>query len=251
MMSKFDMTDLGRMRYFLGVEILQNAHGIFICQRKYAQEVLSRFGMKDCNTVKNPIVPGTKLSSNDAGTKVDATLFKQVVGSLMYLTATQLDLMYGVSLISRFMANPTKTHLFAAKRILRYLKGTTEFGIFYKKGENTKIVAYTDNDFAGDIENRKNTSGFVFSLGAGAVSWSSKKQPMVTLSTTEAEYIAVASCACQCIWIKRILETFGFKEQKNILVLCDINSAIQLYENPVFHGRKHQDELLQHSESIG
>ena len=175
MMTEFDMSDLGRMRYFLGLEILQNTHGIFVCQRKYVHDVLSRFGMKDCNAVKNPIVPGTKLSRNDAGPKVDATLFKQVVGSLMYLTTTRPDLMYGVSLISRFMTNPTENHWLAAKRILRYLKGIVEFGIYYKKGENTGIVGYTDSDFAGDIDDRKSTSGFVFFLGSGPVSWSSKK----------------------------------------------------------------------------
>ncbi|XP_047181334.1 secreted RxLR effector protein 161-like [Vigna umbellata] len=175
MMLEFDMTNLGKMRYFLGVEILQNTHGIFMCQRKYAQEVLSRFGMLNCNAVKNLIVPGTKLSRNDAVAKVDATLFKQVVGSLMYLTATRPDLMFVVSLISRFMANPTKTHWSAAKQILRYLKGTTEFGILYKKGEKLTLVAYTDSDFAGDINDRKSTSGFVFMLGTGAISWSSKK----------------------------------------------------------------------------
>ena len=116
-------------------------------------------------------MPGTKLSINDARTKVDATQFKQVVGSLMYLTATRPDLTYEVSLISRsrFMANPTKTHWFAAKRILRYLKGTTELGIYCKKEESTNVVAYTDNDFAGDIDDRKSTSGFVFFLGNEAV----------------------------------------------------------------------------------
>ena len=196
----------------------------------------------ECNAVKNPIVPGTKLSKMDTETKANATLFKQAVGSLMYLTATRPDLMYAVSLISRFMANPSETHWNAIKRILRYLKGTTELGIFYKKGEDIKLVAYTDSDYAGDIDDRKSTSGFVFSLGTGAVSWSSKKQPIVTLSTTESEYIAATSCACQCIWIMRILETIGFKEQKLILILCDSNSAIKLSENPVFHGKsKHID----------
>ena len=110
MMLEFDMSNLGRMRYFLGIEILQNSHGIFMCQRKYARDVLTRFGMQDCNAVKNPIVPGTKLSKNEAGNKVNATQFKLVVGSLMYLTAIMPDLMYGVNLISRFMANPTETH---------------------------------------------------------------------------------------------------------------------------------------------
>ena len=198
--------------------------------------------MKDCNAVKNPIVPGTKLSKNDARSRVDATLFKQVVGSLMYLNTTRPDLMYGVSLISRFMTNPTENHWLAGKRILRYLKGTIEFGIYYKKGESIIIVSYIDSDFAGDIDDRKSTSRFVFLLGSGAVSWSSKKQPVVILSTTKVEYIAVASYACQSIWIKRIMKTLGFKNQNKILVLCDSNSAIQLSKNPVFHGRsKHID----------
>jgi len=135
------------------------------------------------------------LSKDDAGTKIDATMFKQVVGNFMYLTVTRPDLMYGVSLISRFMYNPTESHWFAAKRILRYLKGTTELGIYYKKGGDANIVAYTDSDFAGDLDDRRSTSRYVFLLGSGAVSWSSKKQAVVSLSTTEAEYIVAASCA--------------------------------------------------------
>jgi len=243
MMAEFDMSDLGKMKYFLGVEVIQTSNGIFICQRKYAHEVLSRFGMENCNAVKNPIVLGTKLSKDDTGTKVDATLFKQVVGSLMYLTTTRPDLMYGVSLISRFMSSPTESHWFTAKRILRYLKGTTELGIYYKKEGNTKVMAYTDSDFAGDIGDRRSTSGYVFLLSSGAISWSSKKQPVVSLSTTEAEYIAAASCACQCIWIfKRMLEKLGFNEETETLILCDNNSTIQLSKNPVLHGRsKHID----------
>ena len=140
------------------------------------------------------------------------------------------------------MCSPTESHWFAAKRILRYLKGTTELGIYYKKGENAKIVAYSDSDFARDIDDRRSTSGFVFLFGSGAVSWSSKKQPVVTLSTIEAEYIVVASCVCQCIWVQRVLEKLSLEEQKNTLILCDKNSTIQLSKNPVFHGRsKHID----------
>ena len=242
MMLEFDMTDLGRMRYFLGIEVIQSLDGIFVCQRKYAHEILGRFGMDKSNPVKNPIVPGTKLSKDEAGTKVDETLFKQVVGSLMYLTATRPDLMYGVSLISRFMSCPTESHWLAAKRILRYLKGTTELGIFYKKNGCTNLVAYTDSDFAGDLDDRRSTSGFAFLLGSGAVSWSSKKQPIVTLSTTEAEYIAAAFCASQCIWLRRVLEKLGHKEENSTLIQCDNNSTIQLSKNSVFHGRsKHID----------
>jgi len=242
MMLVFYMTNLEKMRYFLGIEVLQNTNGIFVCQQKYAQEVLIRFNMVECNPVKNPIVPGMKLSRTDTRPKADATLYKQAVGSLMYLTATRPDLMYVVSLISRFMENPSESHWNAVKRILRYIKGTIELGMLYKRGEDITLVAYTDSDYAGDVDDRKSTSGFVFSLGTGAVSWSSKKQPIVTLSTTEPEYIVAASCACQCIWIMRILETIGFKGQKHILILCDSNSAIKLSENSIFHGRsKHID----------
>jgi len=166
MMLEFDMSDLGKMKYFLGIEVLQNPEGIYICQRRYAQEILKRFGMDRCNPVKNPIVPGCKLSKDEEGTKVDASVFKQVVGSLMYLTATRPDLMYGVSLISRFMSCPTEQHWLAAKRLLRYLMGTMNLGIFYKKGGCKQLIAYSDSDFAGDIDDRKSTIGCVFIISS-------------------------------------------------------------------------------------
>lgn len=177
-------------------------------KRRYASEILVRFRMENSNAVKNPIIPGMKLSKDEAGTKVDSTMFKQVVGSLMYLTATRPDLMYGVSLISRFMSCPRETLWLAAKQILRYLRGTTELGIFYKKGGSTDLVAYTDSNFASDLDDQRSTVGFVFFLGSGAVSWS-KKHPVVALSTTEAEYIAAVFYACQCVWARRVLEKLG------------------------------------------
>lgn len=115
----------------------------------------------------------------------------------MYLTATRPDMMFVVNLLSRYMERPTELHLQAAKRALRYLKGTLDFGLFYKKEGNEKLIGYTDSDYAGDQDDRKSTSGYVFMMSSGAVSWSSKKQPVVTLSTTEAKFIAAASSACQ------------------------------------------------------
>jgi hypothetical protein len=139
MMTEFDMTDLGRMIFFLGIEVLQRTDGIFISQRKYAQELLQRFKMNQCNSVHNPAVPGFKLTKDEEGITVDSTFYKQIVGSFMYLTATRPDLMFIVSLISRYMERPTKSHLQAAKRVLRYVKGTTSFGIFYKKGGSAEF----------------------------------------------------------------------------------------------------------------
>ncbi|CAL9003639.1 unnamed protein product [Prunus brigantina] len=242
MMLEFDMTDLGNMRYFLGIEVIQKPNGIFMCQRKYAQEVLDRFNMGQCNSVHNPMVPGFKLTRDEGGAKVDNTLYKQMVGSLMYLTATRPDLMYTVSLIRRYMEHPTETHLLAAKRILRYVKGTIDFGVFYKKGGDGELIGYTDSDYAGDQDDRKSTSGYVFMMNSGAVSWSSKKQPVVTLSTTEAEFIAAASSTGQVVWLRRILSCLNLRQIGPTVVYCDNVSTIKLSKNPVMHGRsKHID----------
>ena len=160
------MSDLGKMKYFLGVEVVQNSDGIFICQRKYAKKVLERFGMEMSNPVKNPIVPGCKLSKHEgSAVNVDATEYKKLVGSLLYLTTTRPDLMYVVGLISRYMEKPTELHLQAGKRILRLLKGTMELGIGYRKGGDGSLIAFADSDYAGDIDDRKSTSGYVFMLG--------------------------------------------------------------------------------------
>jgi hypothetical protein len=236
------MTDLGKMRYFLGIEVLQKEGGIFISQQKYANEVLERFSMGQCNSVKNPIVPGFKLTKDEGGVQVDSTLYKQMVGSLMYLTATRPDLMFVVSLISRYMEHPTESHLLAAKRILRYVKGTTKFGMFYRKGGDTEFCGYTDSDYAGDQDDRKSTSSYVFMMNSSAISWSSKKQPVVTLSTTEAEFIVAASGACQVVWLRRILKSLTHVLSGPTVVYCDNISAIRLSKNPVMHGRsKHID----------
>lgn len=144
-------------------------------KKKYAAEVLNRFGMSECNAVENPIVLGHKFLKDERGTKVNETHFKQIIGSLMYLTVTRPDLTFIVSLISRFMANPTEMHLQAAKRALRYVKGTIDYGIFYRRNENERLMPFTDSDYAGDPEDRKSTSCYVFMMSNGVVTWSSKK----------------------------------------------------------------------------
>ncbi|KAA3465200.1 Retrovirus-related Pol polyprotein from transposon TNT 1-94 [Gossypium australe] len=183
MKNEFDMTDLGRMRYFLG-----------------------------------SISPGFKLSKGEDGVKVDKTYYKQVVGSLMYLNATRPNMMFVVSLASRYMVNPTKQHLQVVKRALRYLKGTTKFGIFYKKGGEDELVAYTDSNYAGDIENRMSTYTYVFLLSSRVISWSSKKQPVVSLSTTKAEFIGATLCACQAVWLQRVLAKLDKNHEKLITI---------------------------------
>jgi hypothetical protein len=241
--KNFVMTDLEKMRYFLGVEVTQNDKRIFISQQKYAREILSRFDMKQCNIVCNPIVVGNKLSKDESGKKVDATNFKQMVGCLMHLLATRPELAYVVCLIARYMENPTEIHFATTKRILRYLKGSLQYGILYKKGElNCELEGWSDSDYAGDLDDRKSTSGYVYKLGSGAISWSSKKQAIVILSTTEAEFVTASSCACQGIWLRRILNHLCQTQKSCTKIYCDNSSSIKLSKNPIIHGRcKHID----------
>jgi hypothetical protein len=244
MMKHFSMTDLGKMKFFLGIEVIQTANGIFIHQMKYATDILIKFGMENCNKVSSPIVPGCKLVKNENGKASDSTNYKQLVGSLMYLLATRPDLAFSVCLVARFMERPTEMHVAGVKRILRYLKGTIDHGILYKKSVNDELQlkGWTDSDYAGDLDDRKSTSGYVFKLGSGVISWSSKKQPIVTLSTTEAEFVAAASCACQGIWLRNILEHVKICQRKCTLIYCDNSSSIKLSKNPIMHGRcKHID----------
>lgn len=175
MKLEFAMSDLGKMKYFLGVEVIQDQEGIFINQKKYASEVLKRFGMEHCNSVRNPTVQGCKLTKEGVGPEVDATLYKQMVGSLRYLTATRPDLIYSVNLVSRYMEKPKEQHLLAVKRILRYVQGTMEHGIQYQFNNKDELMGFVDSDYAGDEDDRKSTSGYVFLNGGGAISWASKE----------------------------------------------------------------------------
>lgn len=160
---------------------MQSSNRIFISQKKSALEVLKRLKMKDCNSVATPTEVGLKLTRNGSGKKVNDTLYKQIVESLMYLTTMRPHIMFVMSMISRYMEKPTEDHLLVAKRIFHYLKGTADFGIFYRKVGNPSLCGFTDSDYAGDVENRKSTSDFVFMIGSEAISWLEKKQQIVTL----------------------------------------------------------------------
>ena len=242
MAKEFEMTDIGLMSYYLGIEVKQEDKGIFITQEGYAKEVLKKFKMDDSNPVSTPIECGVKLSKHDEGGKVDPTLFKSLVGSLRYLTCTRPDILYAVGIVSRFMEAPTTTHFKTAKRILRYIKGTTNYGLFYSSSNNYEIVGYSDSDWSGDLDDRKSTTGFVFFMGNTAFTWMSKKQPIVTLSTCEAEYVAATSCVCHAIWLRKLLKDLNVPQGEPTVIRIDSKSAIALAKNPVFHERsKHID----------
>jgi hypothetical protein len=155
--------------------------------------------MINCSLVSTPVAVGTKLSREQNEMDFDSTIFKKLVGSLMYLTMTRPDIMYGVSLISRFMDTPNNSHWQA--RLLRYIAGTMNHGILYSTSNNLQLVGYTYSDFAGTIDERKSTSGYAFHLGTRIVAGASKKRPIVTISSTEAEYVVGTSTSCQAVWM--------------------------------------------------
>ena len=165
MTQEFEMTDLGLMKYFLGLEVRQEETGIFISQEKYAKDILKRFKMESCNPISTPMEPGAKLSKFDGGERVEANKFRSLVGSLRYLTCTRPDLSLSVGIVSRFMEEPVVAHWKALKRILRYVQGTVSLGMFYSKAEEYKLTGYSDSDWCGDIDDRKSTSGYVFFMG--------------------------------------------------------------------------------------
>jgi hypothetical protein len=244
MKKMFSMSDLGLLNYYLGIEVSQTPEGITLCQAGYATKLLERSGMKGCSTVQIPMEARLHLSKTGKGSSVDATQYRSIVGSLWYLIHTRPDITFAVGIVSRFMENPKSEHLAAMKHILRYVSGTVNLGLSYhrKKGGNLRLIGYSDSDLAGDVDDRKSTSGVLFYLGSSPVSWFTQKQKSVAISTCEAEYMAETSASCKGIWLGRLLSELLDVEFEPVTLNMDNQSAIALCKNPVFHERsKHID----------
>ncbi|KAD0241433.1 hypothetical protein E3N88_44569 [Mikania micrantha] len=225
MTKHFEMSAMGELQFFLGLQIKQSPDGIFIHQSKYTKELLKKFDLHNCKQCSNPMSSTTQLDADLKGKSVDETLYRCMIGSLMYLTASRPDIMFATCVCARFQAAPKESHLIAVKRIFRYLQGTQSLGIWYSTGHSCKLIAFSDSDYAGCKLTRKSTSGGCQFLGNCLVSWQSKKQTSVATSTAEAEYIAAASCTSQILWLQTQLLDYGIKESKTPL-LMDSASAL-------------------------
>ncbi|KAG8479167.1 hypothetical protein CXB51_029021 [Gossypium anomalum] len=235
MMDMFEMSDLGLMTYFLGMEVRQIEGKIFLGQRTFALKVLSKFSMKNCKPTSTPIAVGMKLSSQGDHEPVNESTYRSLVGCLLYLTATRPDILFTVSMLSRFMHCCNVQHFQAAKRVLRYIKGTLNYGVLFNKAETLKLKSYTDSDWAGSSDDMKSTSGYAFTLGSTMFCWSSRKQSMVAQSTAEAEYAAAANAVNQAIWLRKILADLNLHQREATEIFCDNKSAVAIAKNPVFH----------------
>ena len=245
MQSEFEMSMMGELKYFLGLQIKQTQEGIFINQSKYCKELIKRFGMDSAKHMSTPMSTNCYLDKDESGQSIDIKQYRGMIGSLLYLSASRPDIMFSVCMCARFQSNPKQSHLSAVKRIMRYLLGTINLGLWYPKNSTCNLIGYSDSDFAGSKTDRKSTSGTCQFIGSALVSWHSKKQNSVALSTAEAEYISAGSCCAQILWMKQQLSDYGILLDR-IPIRCDNTSAINLSKNPVQHSRTKHIEIRHH-----
>jgi hypothetical protein len=235
MQNEFEMSLLGELSFFLGLQIRQSNQGIFISQTKYIIEMLKMFAMEDCKPVITLMQTSCKLRKDDDSKSTSQRQYRSMIGSLLYVTASRPYVMRAVGQVARFQATPKESHVLAVKRIFKYLKGTEELALWYPKGKDLSLIAYTDANWAGCIDDQRSTNGEEFYLGECLVSWLSNKQSLVSLSTAEAEYIAVASCCIQVLWMKQTLIDIQVEYDDPIPIYFDNTSAISISKNPMMH----------------
>eukprot|EP00253_Pinus_taeda_P031422 PITA_31422 len=246
MQKEFEMSLLGELTYFLGLQIQQNEGGIFLSQNKYLKQILKKYGMEDAKPVCTPMVTGCSLSTNDESPIVHQPTYRSMIGSLLYLTGTRPDIMHAVGIVGRFQENPKETHLQAVKIIFKYLQGTKNYGLWYPRDTDLTLHAYTEADSAGSVDDKKSISGGAFFMGSRLVSWFSKKQSSIALSTVELEYVAAASCCTQLLWMMQTLQDFQITCTPPISLLCDNTSAINISKNPVMHSKNKHIPIKYH-----
>uniref|UniRef100_A0A2N9ESX3 CCHC-type domain-containing protein n=1 Tax=Fagus sylvatica TaxID=28930 RepID=A0A2N9ESX3_FAGSY len=224
--QQFEMKDLGHLSYFLGLEVSSDSTGYYLSQAKYASDLLSRAGLTDTKVVSTPLEMNARLTPLDGTPLNDATLYRQLVGSLVYLTLTCPDIAHAVHLVSQFLSAPHSTHYAAVIHILRYIKGTMFHGLHFSAHSTLDLCAYSDADWVRDPTDRCSTTGFCFFLGDSLISWRSKKQHIVSRSSTEAEYHALADTTSKLLALRWLLEDMGLTHSSPTVIHCDNHSAI-------------------------
>ncbi|GFZ15868.1 hypothetical protein Acr_25g0002770 [Actinidia rufa] len=240
---EFEMKDLGPLRYFLGIEVASSPKGYLLSQTKYITHILHHANLMDDKTVDTPLEIHAKFSATDGVLLEDPTLYRELVGCLVYLTVTRPDISYAVHIISQYVSAPRSTHWAALLRIMRYVCGTVYQSLLLSSTLSLILRAYADADWAGDISDRKSTSGFCVFLCDSLVSWKSKKQSVVPRSTAEAEYRAMAHATSEIVWLRWLLSDMGVTYSSPTLLYCDNKSAIQIAHNSVFHERTKHIEI--------
>ena len=244
--SAFAVKDMGPLQYFLGIDVKRNKDGFFLSQSQYVVDLLERAGLSNCKPADTPADTKPKVSSDDGKLLDDGSSYRSLAGALQYLTITRPDIAYAVQQVCLHMHAPRDCHLAMIKRILRYVKGTTAFGIQLHASSTPTITAYTDTDGAGCPDTRRSTSGFCVFFGDALISWSSKRQPTVSRSSTEAEYRGIANVVAECTWLRHLLGELYIDVPKATIAYCDNVSSVYMSKNPVHHRRTKHIELDVH-----
>jgi hypothetical protein len=245
MSREFEMSMMGKLQFFLGLQIKQSKEGTFVHQAKYTKDIVRKFKMEDSKAMAMPMSTTTALDADEEGEHVDQKEYRSMIGSLLYLTATRPDIQFSVCLCAHFQASPRTSHWQAVKRIFRYLRHTPDFGLWYSASSSLALHGFSDADFAGCRLDRKSTSGTCLFLGSSLVSWSFRKQSSVSQSTTEAEYFVVASYCSQLLWITYTMSDFC-EEYTHVPLECDSTSVISVAKNPVLHSKTKHIEVRYH-----
>ena len=244
---EYSMKDLGEIKQFLGIEINKKVNNIFISQCQFIEKLLKKFNFDVCKSVDTPVDLSQKLFiAHDKDELFDVDVYQSAVGALLYLsTRTRPDLCYAVSNVARFCTKPTKVHWQAIKRIFRYLRGTSNLGILYSN-EYTGCFGYSDADWAGDLNDRKSTSGYCFYMNNAVISWKSNKQTCVALSTAEAEYVALSAATQEAIWLQKLFKELNLDQIEPLIINEDNQSAISMSKTIKDHGRGKHIDLKYH-----
>jgi hypothetical protein len=240
------MKYLGLMHYFLGIEVWQSPKKIFLNQGKYKVEILKIFDMLECKSTNTPMETNLKLMDDTCSKLVDATMYIQIIGSLMYLMNTRPNIFFVVNNLSQYLVEPKCVHLVDEKHVMRYLKGMLDYGLYYSGHHAFGLYGYTDSDWVGSDSDRKITSGCCFSLGSAMTSWKRRKKSDISLNTIESEYIVASFASCEVVWLQKLLTCLFDLEKKSTVILCDNQSCINMSDNPVFHDKSKHIEIRYH-----
>ncbi|XP_057958384.1 uncharacterized mitochondrial protein AtMg00810-like [Malania oleifera] len=241
--ERFKIKDLGELKYFLGIEVARSKQGISICQRKYALDILKDSSYIGSKAVKFPMEQNLKLTTEEGDLLEDPTAYRRLIGRMLYLTITRPNISYAVQVLTQFMDKPTTPHLIAAYRVLKYIKAIPGQGLFFSASSDIHLKAFCDSDRAECVETRRSVTNYCVFLENSLISWKSKKQKTVSRPSTESEYRSMAATVCEVTWLILLLKDLKIEHTRLVLIFCDIQAALHIVANLIFHERRKHIEI--------